>query len=87
MNAIVFPTTPVRARDIGQDDYIELNGKPASTFGTYIRNTEPGSVLGVPGISMPSSRTGDLPIGIEFDGLAGEDCELLALAGVMENNE
>jgi len=84
LSAIVFPTTSVRARAIGLDDEIELNGESAPTFSTYIRNTEPGSVLGVPGISLPCPDVSGLPIGIEFDGLAGGDCALLALASAVE---
>ena len=59
MEAIVFPTTPLPARpivaggDTGQDT-VELNGKQVPTFATYIRNTDPGSNAGIPGVSLTS---------------------------------
>lgn len=84
LSAIVFPTTPLRARDIGLDETVELNGAQVSTFPTYIRNTDLGSNLGVPGISLPCRNVTGLPVGIEFDGLAGRDADLLSLARAAE---
>jgi len=84
LSAIVFPTTQVRARDIGQDDFVDINGQSVSTFSAYIRNTEPGSVLGVPGVSLPCQNVEGLPIGIELDGLARNDGALLTLASLVE---
>ncbi|WP_373050930.1 indoleacetamide hydrolase [Thalassovita aquimarina] len=83
IDAIVFPTTPLPARPIGQDETVELNGQRVPTFPTYIRNTDLGSNIGVPGISLPCPVTG-LPVGIEFDGIAGQDRALLALARAAE---
>ena len=34
-----------------------LNGKALPTFATFIRNTSPGSVGGIPGISLPVGIT------------------------------
>ncbi|MCY6383593.1 indoleacetamide hydrolase [Hoeflea prorocentri] len=82
--AIVFPTTPLRARDIGLDETVELNGAQVPTFPTYIRNTDLGSNLGVPGISLPCRSVAGLPVGIEFDGMAGADAGLLSLARAAE---
>ena len=53
IDAIIFPTTPLTARPIGQDETVELNGNQQPTFPTFIRNTDLGSNLGAPGISMP----------------------------------
>jgi Asp-tRNA(Asn)/Glu-tRNA(Gln) amidotransferase A subunit family amidase len=80
LNAIVFPTTPLTARPIWQDETVELNGAQVPTFPTYIRNTDLGSNLGAPGISLPCPVTSRLPVGIEFDALPGQDRALLALA-------
>lgn len=84
LTAIVFPTTPLRARDIGHDETVELNGAQVPTFPTYIRNTDLGSNLGVPGISLPCQNVTGLPVGIEFDGVAGGDKELIELALTVE---
>jgi indoleacetamide hydrolase len=81
LDAIVFPTTPLPAAHIGEDTTVLLNGNAVPTFQTYIRNTDPGSVAGVPGITLPVSLTSaGLPVGIEIDGPAGSDRHLLAVA-------
>ena len=78
--AMVFPTTPLPARPIGADAEVELNGQKVPTFFTYIRNTDPDSNAGIPGLSVPVGLTSDgLPVGIEFDGPAGSDRDVLAL--------
>ena len=80
IEAIVFPTTPLPARPVGQDATVELNGRQVPTFDTYIRNTDPGSVPGIPGLQMPAGLTRDrLPVGIELDGPAYSDRRLLAI--------
>ena len=86
LDAIVFPTTPLRATRIGDDETVMLNGESVPTFPTFIRNTDLGSNLGVPGISLPAAvAPGALPIGIELDGQRGQDEHLLALALTLEH--
>ncbi len=85
LDALVFPTTPLPARPIGQDQTVELNGRQVSTLLTYIRHTDPGSNAGIPGVSVPIGLTGDgLPVGLELDGAAGSDRRLLAIAIAVE---
>lgn len=84
LDAIVFPTTPLPASPIGEDETVILNGEQVPTFPTYIRNTDLGSNIGAPGISMPCPVTSGLPVGIEFDALPGKDRSLLALARAAE---
>ena len=83
--AIFFPTTPAPAAKIGEDETFLLNGKAAPTFATFIRNTGPGSVGGIPGISLPVGITAaGLPIGMELSGPAGSDQQILAIAAAIE---
>ena len=85
VEGIVFPTAPVPARPIGEDETIELNGGRVPTFATYIQNTDPGSNAGIPGISIPISLTDSgLPIGIEIDGPSGSDERVLEIAAAIE---
>jgi len=84
LDAIIFPTTPLIARNIGEDETVELNGVQVPTFPTYIRNTDLGSNIGAPGISLPCEVQNGLPIGIELDGLPGEDNKLLNLSKSIE---
>ena len=86
LDAIVFPTTPLPARPIGEDETVTLNGDQCPTFPTYIRNTDLGSNIGAPGISLPCPVSSGLPVGIEFDGLPGKDRALLALARAAEKS-
>lgn len=83
LHGALFPTTPLRARPIGDDETIRLNGVDLPTFPTFIRNTDHGSVMGVPGISLPLPGEG-LPVGLELDGLAGQDRALLGIAARLE---
>lgn len=85
LDAIVFPTTPLPARPIGGDETVTLNGQQVPTFPTYIRNTDLGSNIGAPGISLPCPVSSGLPVGIEFDALPGRDRALLALARAVEH--
>jgi len=81
LDALVFPTTP----DVA--DMCNIEASSFAAFGRQIRNTDPGSVAGLPGISLPvglSSRT-LLPIGLEIDGLPGKDVHLLAVAQTLES--
>lgn len=78
--ALVFPTTVLPARPIGDDDTMELNGKQVPTFPTHIRNTSPASIGGIPGLTLPIGLTGSgLPVGLELDGPAWQDARLLSL--------
>ena len=83
--AVVFPTTPLPAALIGEDETVDMNGARVPTFATFIRNTSPGSVAGIPGISLPAAMTrAGLPLGLELDGPEGSDAELLAIARAVE---
>ncbi|MEO4043920.1 indoleacetamide hydrolase [Hoeflea sp. CAU 1731] len=86
LDAVLFPTTPLTARPIGDDETVELNGARVPTFATFIRNTDPGSNAAIPGISIPValSSTG-LPIGMELDGPENSDSHLLDVAEMLED--
>ena len=87
VEAILFPTTPLTARriaDIG--DTIELNGEQVPTFGTYVRNTDPGSNAGIPGLSIPlPAAVDEMPAGFELDGPEGSDRRLLAIGAAIQS--
>ncbi len=93
VEAMLLPTTPLPARPIeGSDRVVTLNGVEVPTFATYIRNTDPASNAGIPGISLPAGphppRDGAaarLPVGIELDGPEGTDRRLLAIAAAVES--
>ena len=84
--AMVFPTTPLPAAKVGEDDTVLLNGKAVPTLATYIRNLGPGSAAGIPGLSLPAGLTSaGLPIGIAIDGPQGADQQLLTFCVAIES--
>jgi Asp-tRNA(Asn)/Glu-tRNA(Gln) amidotransferase A subunit family amidase len=84
LDGALFPTCALTARPIGRDETVALNGSDLPTFPTYIRNTDHGSVMGIPGISLPVPGTG-LPVGLEIDGSFRKDRALLSVAAAVEN--
>ena len=83
--AAIFPTTPLPAAPIGHDETVELNGEQVPTFPTFIRNSAPSSLAGIPGVTLPAGLSADgLPVGMELDGPAGSDRVLLSLSAAVE---
>lgn len=79
--ALVFPTTPLTAVRLGEDVEVNLCGEPASAFSTYIRNTGPAGMAGLPAVSLPMGLTRHgLPAGLELTGPANADTALLRIA-------
>jgi len=84
LDGILFPTTIAPAPTIdmekGSSEMSINGGTPAPTFDTMIRNTDPGSNAGLPGLSLFAGMTaGGLPVGLEIDGPVGSDTKLLGL--------
>jgi mandelamide amidase len=80
IDALIGPTTPAVAAIQGP----EASSLP--TFLLFIRNTDPGSNAGIPGLTIPAglgSSTG-LPVGISLDGPRGSDVRLLAIGMAIE---
>ena len=86
VTGIIFPTTAAPAQVIATSgETFDLNGQKAPTFPTFIRNADPGSNAGIPGITVNAGMSASgLPIGIAVDGPANSDRELLAIALAME---
>jgi mandelamide amidase len=85
VEAAIFPTTPLPACKIGDDETTMLNGAAVPTFPTFIRNTSPGSVAGIPGLSLAAGMTpAGLPVGMELDAAEGMDRRLLAIGLAIE---
>ncbi len=84
-DVMIYPTTPLTARPIGQDECVTLNGRDVSTFRAYCRNTDPGSNAGVPSLSIPVGVSGrGLPIGLSIDGLRNADNRVLRIGGAIQ---
>jgi len=79
IDALIFPTTPCVAIPQGPE------ASSVDHFMTFIRNTDPASNAGIPGLSLPGGLgASGLPVGLELDGPAGSDERLLALGLAIE---
>ena len=86
LDAMVMPATALPARPIGEDATVDLNGTRQPTVTVYIRTTDIACAAQTPSISVPAGFTrSGLPIGLMFDGLAGQDAHLLAVASAFES--
>ena len=89
LDAMLFPTTiapaPLIDTEKGSGEMSINGGTPVPTFETLIRNTDPGSNAGIPGLSLFAGMTsGGLPVGLEIDGPVGSDAKLLGLGLAIE---
>lgn len=85
LDAMVFPTTILSARPIGEDEMVIINREEIQTFNAYVHNTDPSSNAGLPGISVPMGMTANgLPMGLEFDGPEGSDNRILQIAALFQ---
>lgn len=89
LDAMMFPTTILPATTIDAvhgSSTVSINGgAPVNTFEAYIRNTNPDSNAGIPGLSIPAGITaGGLPVGLELDGPLGSDAKLLGIGMSIE---
>lgn len=83
---MIFPTTLLPARPIGQDATVMHNGRIAPTTLIYTQNVVPASYAGLAGLSLPMGLTPDgLPVGLEIDGLEGSDETVLGIGLSLES--
>ncbi|MGB3900672.1 MAG: indoleacetamide hydrolase [Mesorhizobium sp.] len=84
LDGIVFPTTKLAALRIGQD-VVDLGEGQVPAFDLMIENSGPGSLSGMPGITVPCGVDGAcVPLGLSVDGLFHTDRRLLALGTMLE---
>ena len=89
IDALLFPTTRLPAVPIDAlngSSQVSINGgELIDEMGAFLRNTDPASVAGIPGLSLPAGLTqAGLPVGIELDGRLGSDRRLLAIGVAFE---
>jgi indoleacetamide hydrolase len=80
IDALVAPTTPRVAIAQGPE------ASSLETFLLFIRNTDPGSNAGIPGLTIPAGLgpTTGLPVGLSLDGPRGSDDRLLGIGQAIE---
>ena len=80
IDALLAPTTPSVAVAQGPE------ASSLETFLRFIRNTDPGSNAGLPGLTIPAGLgpTTGMPVGLSLDGLRDSDERLLAIGIAIE---
>jgi mandelamide amidase len=63
---------------------VEINGTVVPLRVAFARNIAPSSSAGLPSVVLPGGMTSRLPVGIELDGPAASDRDLLSLALAVE---
>ncbi|SIT46980.1 Mandelamide hydrolase [Paraburkholderia ribeironis] len=89
LDALLFPTTRLAAvpiDDVNGSSVVSIDGAPSiDTMEAFLRNTDPASTSGIPGLSLPAGMTASgLPVGLELDGPLGGDRRLLAIGVAFE---
>jgi len=89
LDALLFPTTRLVAvpiDDMNGSSRVSIDGgAPLDEMDAYLRNTDPASNAGIPGLSLPAGLAhGRLPVGLELDGPLGGDRRLLAIGIAFE---
>ncbi|MEW6339113.1 MAG: indoleacetamide hydrolase [Paraburkholderia sp.] len=89
LDALLFPTTRLSAVPIDNlacSSAVTINGSaPIDEMNAFLRNTDPASNAGIPGLSLPAGMTAEgLPVGLELDGPLGSDRRLLAIGVAFE---
>jgi len=80
LHALLLPTSSIVAPLANEQ------ANSIENFQTLIRNTDPGSNIGLPGLSLPIGKgtKSKLPVGLEIDGLPHQDSEILAIGMALE---
>jgi Asp-tRNA(Asn)/Glu-tRNA(Gln) amidotransferase A subunit family amidase len=89
IDALLFPTTLLAAVPIDEvngSSSVSVDGGPTvDEMAAFLRNTDPASNAGIPGLSLPAGMTRDgRPVGLELDGPSGSDRRLLAIGMAFE---
>ncbi|MCZ8317120.1 amidase [Phreatobacter sp.] len=82
IDALILPTTPIRAPKISE--LTASDEKFWTANGLMLRNTTVGNIFTFTGISLPCPDVKGLPVGFMMTALGGEDRRLLRMAAAVE---
>ncbi len=86
VDALVGPSVAVLPPRVGAGGLMDVDGAPRPTIPTLLRNAAPGSLAGVPMLSVPAGRSaGGLPVGLTLEGPWGADEQLLDVGERIES--
>jgi Asp-tRNA(Asn)/Glu-tRNA(Gln) amidotransferase A subunit family amidase len=85
IDVLMFPPVMSPPPPLGDNREIEIAGEKVHIRNVMGRNTAPGSCASLCSLLLPAGLTSTgLPVGIEFDGMAGKDRDLLSLGYSLE---
>ena len=89
IQAIAFPAVPITAPLINVNgdtpgQRILVNGRWVDELATILTNSVIAARLGAPALSLPAGLAGGLPVGMELEGLPGDDRRILGLGVAVE---
>ncbi len=87
--ALAFPTIPITAPLINVNgdtpgQRIAVNGRWVDELATILTNSVIAARLGAPALTLPAGLSAGLPVGLELEGLPGDDSRILGLAIAVE---
>ncbi|HEX7114555.1 MAG TPA: amidase family protein [Steroidobacter sp.] len=89
ISALAFPTVPIVAPLINVNgdtpgQKILVNGRWVDELTIILTNSVIGARLGAPALSLPAGLAGGLPVGLELEGLPGDDARILGIGMAIE---
>jgi aspartyl-tRNA(Asn)/glutamyl-tRNA(Gln) amidotransferase subunit A len=85
LDALVVPTTPFAAAEIGAEE-ISINGEKEKVRAGLLRLNRPGNFAGLPSISIPCGFTSSgLPVGLQIIGQSWQEKKILQIAHAFES--
>jgi len=84
VDVVIAPTTPCVAPFIGKTDWGRVGGFEVPVRAHLGLFTQPLSFIGLPVISMPVVRNGQLPLGVQLVGPPWSEARLLRVASTLE---
>ena len=85
LDALAFPTTPCTAPLRGTTRLV-VGGTEIDLFAALLHTASLATIAGLPAISLPIGTVDGLPVGLELDGPANADADLLALSEAVEDH-
>ena len=80
LDVIVAPSMPCVAPKLGESDKSSMFGELMDVL------TEPSSVAGLPGISVPCGLSGGMPVGIQFIGNFFEEDKIIEVSNLFQKD-
>lgn len=87
IDALVAPSLPAVAAEVGQESFTWPNGKQETVINAYVRLSCPANITGLPAMSLPCGfNDAGLPIGLQMIGRPFDERTVLRIAQTYESS-